>query len=387
MASLLLITSIITIGISHKFDYDPRIVNGLPTSADEYPWIVSLRQKVETTSGSIIEGSRCGASLIGLSPPVILTAASCFDSLTYNSTDMTIRDSINYIYDLYADVNRTYKLANTSNDTFYSIPIYFDNIYIHPLWNATEIFQQYAGYDIALVILTNYNESESDFTTKFEPLLPTILQSNNYYDNTACCSENEELTAIGYGRVAYEGPQSSVLRTTTLDYVDKVNCLEAMNKIFVPIFYQNDTGTFFVPNVTSVAELKQFLNENLLIGINDDRTICVLGNDTSICIGDAGSPLFRMNNQDKAEIVGVASYITGGSCNNESPDGYTNVASYYDWIMKVITLVVDGESYAPTMDPSQMPSASPIITPESAAHSINVVHIYAFIVYAIYGMV
>ena len=256
MAALLLIASVIHMGRGNRFqNEDGRVVNGLPISADEYPWMVSLRNQVLIDS-TLYEGSICGASLIDVSPIIILTAAHCLDSYIYNSTDMTIRDDDNYVNYLFADINRTYPEMDVANDTYYSFPIDLENIYLHPGWNATEAFQLYFGYDIALIILDDVNETQSDFDEKFEPLLPTLLQSNNYDDNTQCCEPNEELTAIGYGRIYTDGPGSQILRTTTLKYVDKVPffiytfyiffCIPSSAIFFIEVRLQN----FELHNIT-----------------------------------------------------------------------------------------------------------------------------------------
>eukprot|EP00486_Rosalina_sp_Unknown_P003932 CAMPEP_0201569678 /NCGR_PEP_ID=MMETSP0190_2-20130828/11498_1 /ASSEMBLY_ACC=CAM_ASM_000263 /TAXON_ID=37353 /ORGANISM="Rosalina sp." /LENGTH=88 /DNA_ID=CAMNT_0047992283 /DNA_START=20 /DNA_END=283 /DNA_ORIENTATION=+ len=41
--SLSVFIALIHIGISHKFDYEGRIANGEKVSANDYPWMVSLR--------------------------------------------------------------------------------------------------------------------------------------------------------------------------------------------------------------------------------------------------------------------------------------------------------------------------------------------------------
>merc|ERR1711971_357776 len=93
-----------------------RIVNGIPIDASKFPWMVSLRQEqdlggwVRELHASLgitpevaaaanlteaynvsISDNFCGASLIDIDPPIILTAAHCVDSFTYNETEGTFK--------------------------------------------------------------------------------------------------------------------------------------------------------------------------------------------------------------------------------------------------------------------------------------------------------
>ena len=118
-----------------------------------------------------------------MSPPIILTAAHCVDEFTFNETLGGITDPNGFVSYLYADINRTYDVLNISNDTYPS------------LYTIT-----FSGYDIALIIVNDFDESDTDMNiTYYQTLLPSVLTSNDYDDNTQCCTQDEELIVIGYG--------------------------------------------------------------------------------------------------------------------------------------------------------------------------------------------
>ena len=82
MSALLLSFTLILISvISDKIQYEQHTANNYPISANQYPWMVSLR--LETDSSEI---QLCGGSLIGLSPCITLTAAYCFESNAIDGT-------------------------------------------------------------------------------------------------------------------------------------------------------------------------------------------------------------------------------------------------------------------------------------------------------------
>ena len=81
-----------------------RIVNGIPISANEYPWMVSLRRRYTIPSYGIFEDQFCGGSLINLYPPIVLTAAHCIDSYYYNKADDKIYDQNDYEHLLWAGI-------------------------------------------------------------------------------------------------------------------------------------------------------------------------------------------------------------------------------------------------------------------------------------------
>ncbi|XP_068904995.1 chymotrypsin-1-like isoform X2 [Tenebrio molitor] len=60
-----------------------------------------------------------------------------------------------------------------------------------------------------------------------------------------------------------------------------------------------------------------------------EKTICTFSNDTAACLGDSGGPLLC-----NEELTGVVSY--GNPCGEGTPDVFTEVYFFNDWIDSVI---------------------------------------------------
>ena len=113
MLALLAMVAVVTAQPSH-IELESRIVNGVPISASNYPWMVSLRQSIEIVKDvDYSDHLLCGGSLIYNSPLIVLTAAHCREDLDFdeslNQFTITFSD-INRTYNmsLWADINRTY---------------------------------------------------------------------------------------------------------------------------------------------------------------------------------------------------------------------------------------------------------------------------------------
>ena len=308
-----------------------RIVNGDPISSDQYPWMVSLRAVMTTIfengTNQTQELQFCGASLIAVSPPTILTAAHCLDGIFSYSTNTTL------LGPFFADINRTYDIANTPNDTYYTLPIYQQNIHIHPKWNMSRLFN---GYDIALYIS---NESLSiSAQHKLQPYLPTIST------DTPCCKPNEDLTIIGYGTMWTGGDSSPVLRTTNMNYMDSMNCSQQLFQILSDAILINgslpqnltayNSEGFNFTNDTTIDQFNVILARYVInSAVYDDRVVCIIGNNTDACHGDSGGPLFKAAESIyEIELIGATSFGPDGQCNSGTFTGYTSVASYHQWI-------------------------------------------------------
>ena len=318
LLSLSLILFIAAIGDKIKYEQ--------PISVNKYLWMVSLRLKDNSS-----EIQLCGGSLIGLSPSIILTAAHCFDFLSFNTIDGTIRDSDDQIVQLYADFNKTYWNINTAND--YTLPLSACNIHIHPKWQTG---QYQFGYDIALIIFDYFATSAHHQT-----LLPKLLGSNDYDDDddddddddyTHCCLPNEQLMSIGYDK------NSDELRSTNLNYICKLECsaTAVVNQVLRRFNAHENI-------VEVLEEHEQGLNVHVKsTGFYDGRIICVSGNNTTNIAtyqSVSGGPLFRITNQGITEIIGIISFnYNDGNCNThiQCPSFCTNVTSYYNWIQTTI---------------------------------------------------
>ena len=322
MPTLLLILVLILpfmISTSHYLDFEERIVNGKPISANEYPWMVSLRDEFIHPEKRILgtTGHFCGASLIETSPPIILTAAYCLQDYGLNETAGTI-NFYNYTVRIACDLNRTDQQRSigpvgTPSDQYETLYVYDPNmIHIHPTYDSSAYMN---GYDIALLII----DDNQTVTIDIDPV-PTIQMQLEPLEK--CCSIGENLTAIGYGRNATNGIQTKTLEITTLNYIDTNRC----------------DGR---PTMSH-------------------RILCTAGSNTNICQGDSGGPLFIMNG-NIPEIKGVTSFTIGG-CNDGSFAAFTPVGQYYNWIMKTIEYVFDGDSWNPTIDPTNDPTSAPSVS-------------------------
>ena len=69
-----------------------------------------------------------------------------------------------------------------------------------------------------------------------------------------------------------------------------------------------------------------------------DTQVCARGeNETDSCSGDSGGPLMRHVVGDRWYLAGVVSFGTN-ECNSVLPGVYTNIPSYYDWILETLKL-------------------------------------------------
>ena len=385
---LLLLSAGICFTDAHKFNYEPRILNGEPTSADEFPWMVSIRRRTVSTG---IDFASCGATLIELDPPIILSAAHCFSQfLNYNETDDTpIFDSYGNELELYADINRTYKIINTPNDTYYSLQIYPSYIHVHPSWANPSYL---TSIDLALIIFDDYNTSRSDFNLdNYNGHIPPLSTNDYIYDNNPtpqCCQQSEILQVMGYGRISTEGTydesDSPVLRITDVEYLSINECTDKLIDLYFDIFGIDRGNTsqnlseiltlYGLPGIDTVSELEQWVVDIVAgrpFNTYDNSVICVRNEEGSgaTCNGDSGGPLFRYNHDGKAELVGVTSFVIDG-CDSGFFNGYVNVASHYKWIQETINEALDYTD-EPTMNPTLEPTIEPTMEPTVASSALR----------------
>eukprot|EP00486_Rosalina_sp_Unknown_P016704 CAMPEP_0201579904 /NCGR_PEP_ID=MMETSP0190_2-20130828/27801_1 /ASSEMBLY_ACC=CAM_ASM_000263 /TAXON_ID=37353 /ORGANISM="Rosalina sp." /LENGTH=389 /DNA_ID=CAMNT_0048015009 /DNA_START=51 /DNA_END=1220 /DNA_ORIENTATION=+ len=388
MASVLSIALLLPciISTAHYQDLEGKIVNGIPISASNYPWIVSLRYfaEIESNGTNITVGIPhfCGASLIEIDPPTVMTAAHCVDSFGLQN-DGRITESANSsspTITIALDLNRTIEQRDVTITGLVPIidpsgPISYETLYvsdanmlyIHPKWNTSSLLD---GYDIALFIIDD-NQTVSSLT---EDELPELQKQLKPFRMELCCDDKEDLTAIGYGNNATDGSLTKTLEMTTLNYIEPSACIEKYFKVI-----------FESINITLDDSTLQGILEDANPTENGFPILCVSGYDTNICQGDSGGPLFAMNG-DYAEIKGVTSFTVGG-CNDGSFSGFTPVGDYYDWIMKTIDYAVDGDTWNPTNDPTAEPTASPTddSTDDSYHHFNYVMVVLPSVLYSLFS--
>jgi len=304
---------------SRPVDPEERIVNGVPVSANEYPWMVSLRAQVYYLGDTYFLSPFCGASLIAVSPPTILTAAHCVDANSF-ATDSEGQSSMYFSFvddylpiTLHADVNRTDGDEIVAGDAFQTLNWTASQLTIHEQWNSSNIVM---GYDIALIVV---DDGSLTFSENDLPVIPTTELSGS----EACCEDNEPLQAIGYGLNHSNGSATDTLEHTTLHFVDVNECAVTL------------LGDYF-------ASLYNM----------DNAEVCAIGDKTDTCQGDSGGPLFRMTSdgeEERPEIIGLTSWGFGCAV-PDLPAVYTSTSHHYGWIADTL-----GWTRAPTAIPTPAP--------------------------------
>jgi len=313
MAVLFSIMALLTGSVSGiPVGEEPRIVNGVPTTATAYPFIVDLREDywklltlyynvstdvtpemvsqipnisctVEDTA--CVADSSCTGSLIQLEwPATILTAAHCVETV-YNAS----------VYGVY--LGRTDADANFSASNNYSYHAVW-KYRVHPDYNANNETEN----DIALFFL---DEDLSD-----DGRLGVVTL------NEDALSNHEALRVIGYGL-----NQSNGTATDTLEYTDQ--------------YFVNDS---YCETVFNAA-----------FGTTDDTLhhsmLCAYANNTDSCQGDSGGPLIKNGTTVQ---VGVTSWGIG--CNAGLPGVYADVSNFTDWIQSKIDTINDTTTTTETPD-------------------------------------
>ena len=170
-----------------SLDYEGRIVNGIPTTTEEYPFIVDMRLYYEEESGEYITDSVCTGSLIRLEyPATILTAAHCLFNVTAGIVVYLRRSD--------QDAN----FSSTNNFTSYFVM----DFVLHPDYNHT-----WAENDIALMFLNESLENDGQLDVVELPEGVTLQDE--------CCSDGESLEVIGYGLDGENGTGISFINVHT----------------------------------------------------------------------------------------------------------------------------------------------------------------------------
>eukprot|EP01084_Bolivina_argentea_P070738 128635_1 len=211
---------------SYHSHLQERIVNGKPITSNQYPWMVSMRILVHIGDSIYYYGGTdhiCGASLIQLHPPVIMTAAHCFDDFYVNETtgvfnrfESEYKEGFGIRFTIGATL--TPDLLNLT-DIYDQLTTFDPSMFhIHPQYNKSADF---IPYDIALIIFDN----TSTININIDPL-PTIPMQLSAQES--CCYPGESLIAIGFGNNQTDGSNTATLEQTTLyvlDYATAVTLL------------------------------------------------------------------------------------------------------------------------------------------------------------------
>ncbi|XP_071535391.1 trypsin-1-like [Panulirus ornatus] len=249
-----------------------RIVNGVETEVNEWPWQAALMMRVEqyrweyhwpTGWNYVLEAvleQICGGSLIN--DRYVLTAAHC----TYGLEEHTLIVHL-----------REHRLSDTKETELVNKSV--SMIIQHEKYDAQTLVN-----DIALLRL-------SSPVTMDENLLPVCLppRERKYAGETA--------TVTGWGTTSHGGYPSDVLQEVTLTVMSNSECQE------------------------KYGDYSQI----------EDTMLCASSPNKDSCQGDSGGPLVVMDENGNYDQIGVVSWGIG--CANATyPGVYTRVNSYLTWI-------------------------------------------------------
>uniref|UniRef100_A0A7S4VAU8 Peptidase S1 domain-containing protein n=1 Tax=Ditylum brightwellii TaxID=49249 RepID=A0A7S4VAU8_9STRA len=309
------------------FSKNARIVGGTPVIPGQFPFIASLMN----SRGDIL----CGGSLIA--PDIVLTAAHCEGSI------------------FYVELNRHF--ADDRNEQPENLPpieqYAFTRSISHPQF-AMDLFPEF-DYDFALYQLDRKhpNPYKSVIRLNYDPSLPN--------------ERNDQVVALGWGKLADDGPPSDELRRVSVQYIENDEC---------GILYSDD-GVFDNP-ITNVM-------------------LCASAPNRDACQGDSGGPLIYISMESSSPssssiggnrsmtiiLAGVVSW--GDKCASEDyPGVYARVSAVTDWIEEIVCdwspescdevnggilsfemEATEGPSLNPQTIPSVRPSNAPITTSQS----------------------
>ncbi|XP_060849917.1 venom protease-like isoform X2 [Rhopalosiphum padi] len=251
-----------------------RIVGGSDSDLGVWPWMVALGYMGKDDGNDSIIWS-CGGTLI--SNKHVLTAG--------HSVANTGR-SILTVARL-GDLN----LDSTIDDWVTPLDVPIERVIQHEKYNKTAF-----SYDIGLVILKN----DITFTTFIQPICLPLSPDMKNID-----MGNNLPFITGWGKTDTVEEPSSSLKEVRVPIIDNEYCQWMIYR-----------------------ELKQVRGV-----VIDDRKLCAGEQGKSACSGDSGGPLMWLKKK-QFYLIGINSY--GQVECGVTPDVYTKVSSYIDWILENI---------------------------------------------------
>ncbi|GAB6023559.1 hypothetical protein CHUAL_008329 [Chamberlinius hualienensis] len=171
-----------------------RIVNGVNTTIDEYPWMVELfRTNYDAQSGKLLAREpSCGGALI--SPTRVLSAAHCVFGLKPIDFQIDLGDQV---------------LSNESEtpNVFCNVT----NILVHPQYSSQTHVNDIAILTLAKAVIYNYN-------------IQPICIPPKYLDLTG-----QTLDVTGWGTISQSGPASDTLQEVQLPVYPLNDCKNRFN--------------------------------------------------------------------------------------------------------------------------------------------------------------
>ncbi|XP_031627886.1 serine protease persephone-like isoform X2 [Contarinia nasturtii] len=251
-----------------------NIINGLPVGQGEYPHMVALGYPIKDSNDFDFD---CGGSIIG--DHWVVTAAHCIKERR-KPTIIRMGKLTLHTFDDYLDpIDRTIK-----------------QIIRHPDYSSIR-----KKNDIALIEF----EESIEFNDRARP---ACIRTD-----TADVPENRELIITGWGSIEPD-------RTNRSEILLKANVTT------IPLNQCNQT----------LVKYNRFGNQPALRALSSSQ-MCAINtiDNRDACQGDSGGPIFLNDAKTGlSTIVGIVSF--GVSCGTNLPAIYTRIASYTDWIEKIV---------------------------------------------------
>ncbi|XP_059085379.1 plasma kallikrein-like [Tigriopus californicus] len=256
-------------GVRQESKIETRITNGKEADPNEFPWMVGLFKSRNQ------DHPICGGVLI--SDRHILTAAHCLvETIRYGS--ISDHNVLNY-----ADEGRK-KLIRP----------YRDVQVIHPNYGRTKT--NIPKFDLA--ILQFVSPVVYSFYPKVRPIcLPSPLEYAEY----------GHAWAAGWGRTAFDGPQSDVLLKARL-------------------------------NITTNSDCEGFFKDTII-----KEHLCTQGSETDTCQGDSGGALIKERSPNQLtddipryEVIGITSWGADDCGNVKQRGGFARVSTMLPWIFRML---------------------------------------------------
>ena len=299
-----------------------KIVNGIATSTNEWPWIVSLRmQHVYNDYNEHF----CGGSIIRRSKPAaILTAAHCIEWID------PIISNMGTTWNIWIDINRDHvsfpnnATYDSTYDSYKMIHyVYHENITYDPYYENIVI------EDVAVI-----------FIDEELPETQEIIRLNS---DIGLLKNGDDLIAFGYGADDWNTQiLTDTLEMAQLKYINDTICNIGVDEWFMNN-WNIDNYTLFLDAIgIEYGNMNEYPYNIILC---EECVICAVGENSDSCNGDSGSPLIYGTNSKDAIQVGIVSF--GFECNTDgTPAQYTDVAYYYQWIQYALNDVSDSVSCA-----------------------------------------
>ncbi|WP_305844450.1 S1 family peptidase [Photobacterium leiognathi] len=238
-------------------------------------------------------GGMCSGSIID--NRWILTAAHC---IKIEHDDNTVSDVAIDNIKVFTSITHIKDITNANT---YNV---VDAI-AHPGYVPEKVINPYPN-DIALLALSR--NVENGQIIKY----PSLSEADEIENQLAQSIEEPNLVIRGWGKTSQQNQfASDVLMEASAPFYSDQECYD----------YTNDKKKYQSPWIQST---------------NDPYKICTSSKiNVGMCNGDSGGPLIYTDQSGQKIQVGVSSY-SSKDCGDDSPEIYTRVGAFSDWINNVI---------------------------------------------------